>query len=69
VAPAAGVEAAYWPITGRTFFARAGVRRPEQGEQPFTLGAGFAGDKIIVDYAFEPFEGGRRAHRFGVKWR
>jgi hypothetical protein len=69
VLPALGVELAYWPITGRTFFVRGGVRRPEEGAQPFTLGAGYAGDKIILDYALDPFEGGRRAHRFGVKWR
>jgi hypothetical protein len=69
VRPALGVELAYWPVTGRTFFARAGVRRPEEGAQPFTLGAGFQGDKIVLDYALEPFEEGNWAHRFGVKWR
>jgi hypothetical protein len=69
VSPAAGVELSYYPVTGRTFFVRAGLRRPEEGAEPFTLGGGFAGDKIILDYALEPFEGGRRAHRFGVKWR
>lgn len=67
--PAAGLELAYWPITGRTFFLRGGVRRPDEGAQPFTLGGGFAGDKIILDYALEPFEDDRWAHRFGVKWR
>jgi len=69
VVPAAGVELAYWPVTGRTFFLRAGLRRADEGGRPHTLGAGFAGDKIVLDYALEPFEQGRRAHRFGVKWR
>jgi hypothetical protein len=69
LSPAAGVELSYYPVTGRTFFVRAGVRRPQDGGQPFTLGGGFAGDKIILDYALEPYEEGRRAHRFGVKWR
>jgi hypothetical protein len=69
LAPAAGVELAYWPVPGRTFFARGGVRRPLERRRPFTLGGGFAGDKIILDYALEPFEQGRLAHRFGVRWR
>lgn len=66
--PAAGVEVAYWPVIGRTFYARAGVRRAPEGERPFTLGAGFSGDRISLDYAYEPFDGGRGAHRFGVRW-
>jgi hypothetical protein len=69
LAPAGGVELAYWPVTGRTFFLRGGVRRVEEGALPFTVGAGFQGDKIVLDYALEPFEDGRRGHRFGVKWR
>lgn len=69
LAPAVGLELAYWPVTGRTFFVRGGLRRPDQGAQPFTFGGGFAGDKIILDYALEAFEGSRWAHRFGVKWR
>jgi hypothetical protein len=69
VAPAAGLELSYWPVPGRTFFVRGGVRRPVEGARLFTLGGGFAGDKIILDYALEPFDQGRLAHRFGVKWR
>jgi hypothetical protein len=69
VAPAAGLELAYWPVPGRTFFVRGGARRPAGRARPFTLGGGFAGDSIILDYALEPFQEGRLAHRFGVKWR
>ncbi len=67
--PAAGVELGYWPVVGRTFFLRGGVRRPDAGERPFTLGAGFAGDRIALDYGVAPLKGGRATHRVGLRWR
>lgn len=66
--PAAGLEVAWWPVIGRTFYARAGVRRPEEGGRPFTLGAGFSGDRISLDYAYQGFEAGT-AHRIGLRWQ
>jgi len=67
--PAAGVELGYWPVAGRTFFLRAGLRRPGAGERAVAGGAGFAGDRIALDYAFLPLTGGRVTHRIGLRWR
>lgn len=67
--PAAGVEVSYWPLSGRTFSLRLGARRAPEGTRPFTLGAGFTGDRLILDYALVPFDGDRYAHRFGMRWR
>lgn len=69
VLPAAGIEVSYWPVSGRTFSLRVGARRPPEGARPFTLGAGFTGDRIVLDYALVPFDGDRFAHRVGVRWR
>lgn len=66
-----GVEIGYWPVVGRTFLLRAGLRDPEGGTTPFTLGAGFAGDRIALDYAYAPYEDSptSRVHRFAVRLR
>lgn len=66
--PAGGLELSYWPINGRTFFLRLGGRRTVAGEKPYTLGAGFSGDKLSIDYAWAPEDGGNM-HRVGVRWR
>jgi hypothetical protein len=67
--PAAGVEVGYWPIQGRTFFARAGLRRPAGDDlDPFTLGAGFQGDRIAIDWAWASFDDGS-THRLSLRWR
>lgn len=58
-----GVETAYWPISGRTFFARVGLLHDETDH--ITLGAGFTGDRIGLDYAY--VDGG--GHRAGIRWR
>jgi hypothetical protein len=69
IVPAAGVEIGYWPISGRTFIARFGVRDPGSDvAKPFTAGAGFAGDRISLDYAWVPFDEGS-SHRIGIRWR
>jgi hypothetical protein len=65
-----GVEVSYWPISGRTFFARVGARWIEDSDAlPLTLGAGFSGDRISIDYAFQDFEDAEPAHRVTLKWR
>lgn len=70
VIPSAGVEVRWWPIQGRTFVGRAGVRRaPEPGSRPVTLGAAFIADGLTLEYAFESIDGEGDAHRFGIRWR
>ena len=70
VVPGAGMEVAYWPVRGRTFTARVGVRRaPEGFGRPVTFGGAFNGDRIAIDYAYQGYEGGEAAHRIGVSWR
>ncbi len=65
-----GAEVAYWPVPGRTFIARLGYRWVEDSDlRPITLGAGFIGDRIILDYAFEDVRQSSPVHRFTVRWR
>ncbi len=54
ILPGGGVEIAWWPIQRRIFIARVGaVRRVgEDAGSPLTLGAGFEGDRIRIDYAY-----------------
>jgi hypothetical protein len=67
--PEAGAELAYWPIPGRTFIARIGSRYVEDSDiGALTLGAGFAGDRISIDYAFAAIHG-EAVHRVGVRLR
>ena len=67
--PEAGVELAYWPVPGRTFIARIGARPIEDSDVgTVTLGAGFVGDRISVDYAFATIEG-EAVHRVGIRMR
>ena len=70
VVPAAGLEISYWPISGRTFTGRIGVRRIPTGTgRPVTIGFGFTGDRITIEYAFQDFDGSGAAHRVGLRWR
>lgn len=70
VVPGAGMEVAYWPVRGRTFTARVGVRRaPEGFGRPVTLGGAFNGDRLAIDYAWQRFDGGEAVHRIGLSWR
>ncbi len=66
-----GLEVSWWPIQGRTFTARAGLRHvPENASmRVFTLGAGFQGDRLGLDYAVVPFESGVASHRIGLHVR
>jgi len=69
--PSAGLQAGYWPVTGRTFIARLGYRYlpDEQSGCPVTFGGAFLGDAITLEYAYEGFDSGKAAHRFGIGWR
>lgn len=71
IIPSGGVEIAWWPIVGRMFIARVGVRRVpgDEGASPFTFGLGFRGDVLSIDYAFEEFRAPGAAHRLGLSWR
>lgn len=71
VAAGGGIEVSWWPIQGRTFTARAGLRDvPEDASmRVFTLGAGFQGDRLGLDYAVVPFESGVASHRIGLHFR
>jgi hypothetical protein len=48
---------------------RAGGRRPEHGEGPFTAGLGFTVDRLSIDYALETLSGSRVANRIGLRIR
>jgi hypothetical protein len=69
--PSIGMDVAYWPVSGRTFFARVGFRHlpEEQTGSPLTLGGGFTGDNIVLDYAYEGFDTGDGSHRITLGWR
>jgi hypothetical protein len=66
-----GAEVSWWPIVGRTFSARLGgtTTAADPGARPLTVGAGFAGDRIALDYAFQSFGERGDVHRIGVRWR
>ncbi|MGH7483264.1 MAG: hypothetical protein ACRELV_14015, partial [Longimicrobiales bacterium] len=62
----AGLEVSWWPIVGRTFAGRIGARWVEAADPSLTLGAGFEGDQVILEYAWDR---ATEAHRVGVGWR
>lgn len=69
IVPGAGLELGYWPISGRTFFARAGIRDPADPDTaPWTVGAGFSGDRITLDWALVDYEEGT-SHRLTLRFR
>jgi len=69
VRPSGGIEVGYVPIEGVSILFRNGLRLPrERDESLVTAGLGFVADRIAIDYAFEPFRGGRPAsHRVGLR--
>jgi hypothetical protein len=71
VAPSVGLEVGWWPVLGRTYLARIGYRRLPADPDAIgvTLGGGFRGDQIRVDYAYEPFEDRPGVHRVGLGFR
>jgi hypothetical protein len=67
--PGGGVEVGYYPIEGRTFVGRAGVRRGDEGEAAvLTLGGGFVWDHLSLEYAFRGLDGPGAVHRVGISW-
>jgi hypothetical protein len=65
-----GVEVSYWPVSGRTFSLRVGEHvRGGDAASRLTLGGGFTGDRIGVDYGFESHGDRGDVHRIGVRWR
>lgn len=70
VIPALGVEVGYWPVVGRTFLVRGGIRRvPDGPADELSFGAAFQGDAIVLEYAYRGFDGHDGAHRLGIGWR
>jgi hypothetical protein len=71
VVAGAGLEVGYWPIIGRTFVARVGVRSvPEGVGSPVTFGFAYQGDNLVLQTAYERFADLDEATwRFGVGWR
>lgn len=73
VVAGAGLEVGYWPIRGRTFVGRVGIQSiPESSDaSPLTLGFAYWGDALVLEWAFQPFEGAPESgtHRFSVGWR
>ncbi|MBC8087751.1 MAG: hypothetical protein H7Z40_10835 [Phycisphaerae bacterium] len=69
VRPAGGMEVGYVPIEGVAFIARAGLRLPREPDEPLaTGGLGVTVDRFSLDYAIEPFRGGRPvSHRIGFR--
>lgn len=65
----AGTEWSYMPLDGFTFAGRIGYRAVEGANSHLTLGAGFVGERVGIDYAFQASDGPGSAHRFGVRWR
>lgn len=62
-----GLEIAYWPVVGRTFIVRVGVRHDDDGTRP-TFGAAVQLDEIAFAYAFEHFGAGN-VQRVGLTFR
>lgn len=71
VRPAGGLEVGYVPIEGVAIVVRTGLRLPREPDEPLvTGGVGLNVDRFSLDYAMEPFRGGRPvSHRVGVRVR
>lgn len=70
--PGAGIELGYWPVAGRTYVLRAGLRRLTEGGRGHTLGFSYWGDDLALEWAFQPVAEAADAagtHRFSVGWR
>ncbi len=68
--PGGGVELSYWPVQGRTFSARFGLRDPDDPDlPPWTFGAGFSGDRITLDWAYHSIDNADGTHRLTLRFR
>lgn len=66
-----GVELSWWPIQGRTLLLRVGRRGLPEGSsaRPWTLGGGFQGDRLGLEWAMVGFREGSASHRIGLHFR
>ncbi len=66
-----GGEVSWWPVVGRTFTARFGIRNNEQEFQSavLTFGMAFRGDAFGLDYAFNGIDGAGDSHRISISWQ
>ena len=66
-----GGEISWWPVSGRTFTGRIGMRSEKEVFQSVILsfGLGFKGDAFGIDYAFSDIDGAGNAHRISVSWQ
>ena len=65
-----GLEFGYWPVRGRTFVGRIGLRRVPEGEAaPVSFGGSYWGDALVIDYGFHPVDGTDGIHRITLGWR
>jgi len=73
IVPRGGLEVAWWPVQRRIFIARIGMVRQVEGQtSPLTLGAGFEGDRIRIDYAYGDYahkDLRANSHRIGIAFR
>ncbi len=65
----AGVEVAWWPVSGRVFVARGGLAGGGGHRLASTFGAGFEGDRIRLDYGYGPRDGGASRHAVSLAFR
>lgn len=65
----AGVEVAWWPVSGRVFVARGGLAGGGGHGLASTFGAGFEGDRIRLDYGYGPRDGGASRHAVSLAFR
>jgi hypothetical protein len=64
----AGVELAYWPVSGRTFRLLAGVRdRPGSSDAVLSVGGSISLDGLTIEYASS--DPSNPSHRIGLSWR
>lgn len=61
-----GVELSYWPVPGRTVSVRIGARSADFDVTGYTVGAGFAGDDIVLTWGFDELT---ERHHIGLAWR
>jgi hypothetical protein len=65
-----GVEVSWWPVMGRTFTARAGLRgSPPDGGSRWSYGGAFLGDAFTLEYAARGRGDGGWTHGVALRFR
>ena len=66
-----GGEISWWPVVGRTFTGRMGIRNNKEkfNAAIFSFGLAFKGDALGIDYAFNNIDEAGKTHRISVSWR